>query len=169
MNTETILEHYAALRARDARMGMLLRPMTMVKYSAPEVQEIEDLKVAREALEQFDSTQGWATQQSANKLWVDGFTALTPSYGQLLSFEAVNASGDALHLRRRSGGWLLVRYLANEGEPTLSDEIEFLANDGRVERLRYRRFWRIAEADHDTRPFAVCFAGMTLSDQQEKG
>lgn len=112
-------------------------------------------------LANFQSVQGWAGFQSANRIFADGIIpVMDGETGQLLAAEAVHASGDSLHIRFDGAGkWIVTRYATVEGNDYLADSVEHIARaDTNLGKLRYRRFWHIGQ-EHGYEPFAACFIG----------
>jgi len=111
------------------------------------------------ALAAQQPTQGWLQFQSRQRPFHDGLPQPEADWGQLLAAEAVTGEGHSLSLAGDgAGGFRLTRYTHSASGDWLCDELSQFAHDPRTGSLRYRRYWRLDDAQGYVQERA-CFIG----------
>ena len=107
---------------------------------------------------------GWLQFQSHQLAFRDGLPSPAPEWGLLLQAEAVTADKLSLSVHRPpSGGWALIESQHLPQGDLLCDCVHHLAHDPRLDRLRYRRYWRL-DPELGTVQAAACFIGFGHHD-----
>lgn len=161
MNIQQLHQHYSALAKRHGLAPMQPVTLKITSHSAATEDELQS------KIEQFAPVEGWICYQSRVHSFRNGEPWQVSEVGLPLSAEAIDASGNALHLRQNGqGGWTISCYSHSESAPDtaehLCDEVTHLGNShtgGELDYdLGYRRFWRQDE-EQGVIPFAACFTG----------
>ncbi len=159
MNAQILLELYSTVAKGENRLPEMEDQTFTLKaiLLEPPLASVEE---AYKALEDFSPTQGWVGFQSANRCFTAGdLPPMDNETGKLLAAEAVNAKGESLHIRYDGAGrWFVTHYIAEAGDDCLAETVAHIANDKKLGKLRYRRFWRI-DPEHGAEPYAACFIG----------
>lgn len=114
----------------------------------------------------FAPDRGWVCYQSEVATVQDGQLPRSDSKrGLLLSGELVNLANESLHIRQDGqGGWVVTRFIPDQGEEYLVDDYSLIVHERDPERRAnpgrayYRRYWR-PDPQHGIRQAAARFIG----------
>ncbi len=158
MDATTLLDLYNRVRRGKSRLPSIHPNTTSLEAKPERLASAED---ALARLVAFGPKEGWAGFQSANRTFTETPPAMDHTTGMMLAAEAVNAAGESLHIRYGgTGNWIATRYTPAAGGEYqyLCDTVALIAIDDELNRLRYRRYWRI-DRERGAEPFAACFIG----------